>query len=728
MLFNRFIAFAFAAFLPLAAFGQVISIAAARALPAGTQVKVRGVVTNGAELGKIRYLQDGTAGIAAFPGNGSIPGFETGVKLGDSIEVSGTLLDFQDLLEISPITSFSVVSSGNPLPAPKTITLAGINESLESQLIRVECASFQSAGTFASSGTYDVLDPTGTTGHVFLRTGNPIIGSSVPSGPSHLTAIVSQYVEYQLLPRTLDDLVPAPCFFLTQTPQQSDIQTTGFTVTWKTNQSSSTKLLYGETPVPDKTLSLANSTTNHSVSLSGLIPGAVYWVQAVATHNGETIQSDVVPFATRSLSSGEIQVFFNHPVDPDFVGDQTPAGQSYPECIAAIIDRIDKAKSAIDVSMYNNGRSDLTNALKAAHARGVRVRYVAALAGGSDALTPPPPFPVIYGNATALMHNKFMVIDADDASNCWVMGGSMNWTDENIEKDFNNLLFVQDQSLARTYELEFEEMWGSSGDQPDVSKSRFGLAKKDNTPHRFIIGDHAVECYFSPSDGVTKRIVETIESTDASVEFALFTFTKNEPADAFTEVFAAGLGVRGLIENTNDQGSEFNFLLGQGIPVAQHTQNGQLHHKYCVVDALLPEQYDPLVLTGSHNWSQTAETSNDENTLVIHNPDIARLYRAEFEKRATENPIATHAPQKTDFQLFPNPAIDRFWLQSVEELESGSVVQVLNIAGQNLFEYRVQVPAAVLEIPLGAVPPGFYFVKISNRHGFAALPLQTFPR
>ncbi|MCU0613306.1 MAG: hypothetical protein MUE60_16160, partial [Candidatus Eisenbacteria bacterium] len=39
------------------------------------------------------------------------------------------------------------------------------------------------------------------------------------------------------------------------------------------------------------------------------------------------------------------------------------------------------------------------------------------------------------------------------------------------------------------------------------------------------------------------------------------------------------------------------------------------------------------VITGSHNWSSSAETTNDENTLIIHSPVIANLYLQEFAAR-----------------------------------------------------------------------------------------------
>ena len=67
-------------------------------MPIGTVVTVKGIVTNGAELGIIRYFQDNTAGIAAY---GSLV---TPIALGDSVTVTGTLKNYNQLLEIDPVT------------------------------------------------------------------------------------------------------------------------------------------------------------------------------------------------------------------------------------------------------------------------------------------------------------------------------------------------------------------------------------------------------------------------------------------------------------------------------------------------------------------------------------------------------------------------------------------------------------------------------------------------
>ena len=55
-----------------------------------------------------------------------------------------------------------------------------------------------------------------------------------------------------------------------------------------------------------------------------------------------------------------------------------------------------------------------------------------------------------------------------------------------------------------------------------------------------------------------------------------------------------------------------------------------------VVDQSLPGS-DPVVLTGSHNWSASAEDRNDENTIIVHDATIANIYYQNFVKRFTDN-------------------------------------------------------------------------------------------
>src|SRR5687768_9089610 len=84
---------------------QTITIAQARSLATGSAVTVKGIVTSGAELGIIRYLQDGTAGITAYSTDLS------NVLRGDSLLLTGILKNYNGLLEIDPVTSFTIINS-----------------------------------------------------------------------------------------------------------------------------------------------------------------------------------------------------------------------------------------------------------------------------------------------------------------------------------------------------------------------------------------------------------------------------------------------------------------------------------------------------------------------------------------------------------------------------------------------------------------------------------------
>lgn len=697
------------------------TIELARDQSVGSTVTVRGIVTSGAELGKIRYMQDATAGIALFPGTGSVSGFDGSVFPGDSIEATGTLVEFHGLLEINPITAYTVFTHNLALPAPKVIGLSELSDDYESQLVAFECVHFNNGGgVFSSGGVYDVSDPDGTLGAVYLRSGHPMLNTAIPSQPIRLETILSEYDDFQLLPRTTNDLAATDCFYFTEKPDQSNIITNGFKVKWATSKASDCVLHFGTSPGLGSLVAVPGNGQVHEYTFNSLQPGTLYWLQVEAVSGGNTIFSPVVVFATESLSSGKIKVYFNKGYDPAFANGYTADGTTIDDVTTEIIDRINSAQHTIDVCMYNNSRATFVNALRNAQNRGVTVRYVAALDASNDALQISLNFPVIYGNSSAIMHNKFMVIDQNDKDNCWVMSGSMNWTDVNMNNDFNNILFIQDQSLAKSYTLEFAEMWGSNDVPPNPSASRFGAEKRDNTAHHFVIGGHAVESYFSPSDHTGLKIENAISSSQSELLFALFSFTKNELGEAIVQEHNQNVPVRGMIENVNDVGCEFDYMYGSGVNVRDHTLPGQLHHKYCVIDAY-DTASDPTVVTGSHNWSYTAESANDENTLILHDPKVAALFKAEFEKRWGDLVVPVHEVDNQGFEVFPNPVSDQLTVRNLPASEG--LVSVYNTLGQSVFQGGLQGENG-LRLNTATWAPGQYFILFNHAGGVARLSFQ----
>ncbi len=627
------------------------SILEARGMPIGTVVTVKGIATNGSEMGIIRYMQDATAGIAAY---GSAV---EDVNRGDSITVTGTLKIYNQLLELDPITSVVVNSTGNTLPNPIIVTPDQISEQYEGQLVKVYNVIFNDAGqTFTGNKKY-TFTADGETGYIYIKNGQDFVGTIIPSAPIELTALCSQFdysnpnTGYQLLPRDLNDiLIPSSIYFI------DALSNTNFThnsidFSWNTNIEGTTEMYYGSTEelVSSNYVSSTGGSTNHTISLLDLNPGEITWVQAFSINGSDTAKSAIVPFATISNSTGNIKAYFNSPVDISY---STGVDAIYlPQTIDdTLISYINRAKHTIDFTIYNfnnAGISNISDALIAAADRGVRVRVIGCGTTanlGINELTGSDVHVLIGPNdsqRTGIMHNKFIVFDAQsfDVNDPIVWTGSTNFTDGQINLDANNVIIIQDQSLARAYQIEFEEMWGSYGNEPDAANARFGSTKRNNTPHEFIIGSKRVECYFSPSDGVNGKIVDVINTSDNDLSIATMLITRITMADAIVDRKSDGVAVNVITNAEGNNNSTVNEMLAASLTTHvtfDDVSSGILHHKYMIVDQGAPAS-DPIIFTGSHNWSAAADNDNDENTLIIHDATLANVYYQQFVYRFIEN-------------------------------------------------------------------------------------------
>ena len=178
------------------------TIADARNQAIGQTVTITGVATNGPELGPIRYIQDGTAGLPAYGSNLS------SIQRGDSVTATGVLFEFSGLLELSPTTSYSILGQGT-LPQPLLIPITSANESLEGQLVQIDNVTFVQSGVFANgSSTVQITDGSNTL-DVRINGSTDIDGTAVPTGPVSIVALLGQFnANHQLIPRDLNDISP----------------------------------------------------------------------------------------------------------------------------------------------------------------------------------------------------------------------------------------------------------------------------------------------------------------------------------------------------------------------------------------------------------------------------------------------------------------------------------------------------------------------------------------
>lgn len=322
------------------------------------------------------------------------------------------------------------------------------------------------------------------------------------------------------------------------------------------------------------------------------------------------------------------------------------------------------------------------------------------------------------------MHNKFVIVDADGGPYAHVLTGSANFTNAGFVTDPNNLVIVRDMALARAYRMEFEEMWGGSGALPDAANSRFGPDKTDNTPHFFNVNGTLVQCWFSPSDGTTERMADALLSADESVEFALFVLTSSALTGTLVEVQARpGTLVRGMVEEEDMNMTTFNDLLAGGVDVRTDGAPYSLHHKYAVVDRAAPTS-DPLVITGSHNWSFNAEERNDENTLIIHSAYLADQFHQEWNARWTTAVNVEEIPPSVGrIHLWPNPVTNTLYWNLPGQ--GAAHLRVMDAAGRTVLERWEDGSGQHLDT--SALAPGTYTLVVERNGSRAASTFIRIP-
>ncbi len=709
------------------AVGQVLTVRQAREKPLGTSVTVEGIVTNGEELGGVRYLQDETAGIAAY-GN-----LVRNVQRGTRIRITGKLKDYNNLLEIDPIESVDVLETGLPDPPARVVTAAELNEELESQIVRVLNATFELAGTeIIERSSYRFFDENGGRGQIYVRAGHPLVGEPLPFAPIELTGIASQfYQRYQIYPRDLADFKLPSGLIFTRAVSVSNIRTDGFELSWATNKPAQGFVAYGKTPQLEMgTRSGTTNLTEHSINLTGFEASDIVYARCFAVawneeeQKNDTAASGIRAYATRSISNGTIRVYFNSPVDESVA--TGPIAQNIGTFIDdTLVNYINRAQSTIDFAIYNigdppSGVADIAAALNAAADRGVRVRVIYEEENLNYGLIltneKVKKFKTPSGPDYTIMHNKFLVFDADHPTRSFVWTGSTNFSAQQVNQDPNNVIIIQDQSLAKAFVMEFEEMWGSTGPNPNPANAKLGKFKSDNTPHEFVVGGRRLQCYFSPSDGVNNRIIQTIRSADRNLMMGLMLVTREDLANAIKDRISAGVSAFGVWDDTTNSGAvrAWNVLAPvMGDKLRVEGTKDIFHHKYLIVDHGQLD-FDPLVLTGSHNWTASADTDNDENTVIVHDPTVANLYFQQFNyayKKAGGQVSRSHFTDKPYYvYAFPNPTSGL--LNVRVDAPMRFEVEIWDLAGKTLWRGDFEGTQTTLDLSEWA--PGWYVAGLTS--------------
>jgi phosphatidylserine/phosphatidylglycerophosphate/cardiolipin synthase-like enzyme len=182
------------------------------------------------------------------------------------------------------------------------------------------------------------------------------------------------------------------------------------------------------------------------------------------------------------------------------------------------------------------------------------------------------------------------------------------------------------------------------------------------------------EVYFSLYDNPQKEIIKNINQAEAFINIAMYIFTDREIAIPLAKAQERGVKIRLYLDK--DQAdykySQSRFLVQKGIKTKISSNNYIMHHKFAIID-------NRILLTGSYNWTFSANHRNDENLMVIDDPEIIARYQNQFEKLWFEK----YNPQRT--QLLYQIAKVNFPFMSTTSPKSEVQNININTASQDEF-------------------------------------------
>jgi len=152
------------------------------------------------------------------------------------------------------------------------------------------------------------------------------------------------------------------------------------------------------------------------------------------------------------------------------------------------------------------------------------------------------------------------------------------------------------------------------------------LATANPTSHQQGLQAEVLGVYFTPPAGAAAAIVQAIDASEREVLVQAYGFTHNAIAQALVRAHQRGVAVQVLLDKKSKTSNHYviDVLTQDQIDVRHDGKHAIAHNKVMVIDA-------SIVITGSFNFTNSAETRNAENFLVLKSAELAQRYRVQWQ-------------------------------------------------------------------------------------------------
>jgi hypothetical protein len=230
------------------------------------------------------------------------------------------------------------------------------------------------------------------------------------------------------------------------------------------------------------------------------------------------------------------------------------------------------------------------------------------------------------------VHSRYAIVD-----NHRVLASSGDWLDDGFNRSINNILIFDTagtyvngsgpsgvKTLTDAFMFDFDQMF---------NMDRFGGDKDRLINHTFNIGV-MVEVYFGPNDQLVTEITDEINNMSSSMMFAI-----RQLSDDFMLAVMQSFAMLGFYDQFSNP--DYTEILPLAVPFpAAYAGYNTLNHKVILIDlpsdvsnTIVPsilELVDPVVISGSANWTPNGLQYNDEQMLIVHDVTLGYEFAVEL--------------------------------------------------------------------------------------------------
>ncbi|PIS46693.1 MAG: hypothetical protein COT17_07300 [Elusimicrobia bacterium CG08_land_8_20_14_0_20_51_18] len=303
---------------------------------------------------------------------------------------------------------------------------------------------------------------------------------------------------------------------------------------------------------------------------------------------------------------------------------------------AYVIAAMDSSNRSVDVALYGMSNMSIAEAMVRARKRGVLVRVIL---NQTHVFTTKRSEEIQYlmdnnvsvrslkgAGRSGIMHNKIAIYDSRI-----LMTGSYNWTLNANNASYENVVFTADARYLKGYQAYFDWMWSyakdvSQGPMPYYNENNLKFIPVDESMSVSFNGAGFPAYVFSPSGGAKDSILKAVEKSKKSIKVSVFSFYDTEIFEALLAAKKRGVGIQVVVDRVQASQSEVTALMIKNkfdFRWSGGYNGGVMHNKLGIFD-------DALLITGSFNWSNTAEVYNFENAFITDHKSYLRGFGEQF--------------------------------------------------------------------------------------------------